>query len=572
MPQALFFTLVLALGFLNQAWADPSLERREPERALVGKACPLSYAQLEGNVAARRLAEMRVYDKVQRLRERFAEFPGIQSADNRAFLKVAEAANRGEPTIAKFFFDVENAVLKDLNDKVVKDKELVTALTNLHKDVLWNFIQADPLLKKHLVAQYSDFKSIRLAFDSADPAIQARLREKLSAVSERYKNYLTDISAKEGWDDRSRGLARNAQNWFHAGTGPSPDLAGLSAKCSRSLLNAAGIAVLRSFADCLPQLERAARHVRTYQGWAEKRFKSTSGFLVSDGNGRMVLSAEAIEALKKVTPREEGAEAFFTAIQEVVKARFGESITPKEARALSNYLTRADQFSPGLMQAERVNVDMGKDAVGVVSVDFKGQNARNIEETMKALSLTEGQPLAQRIRAVRAGEEKATAQLDAQKARLQRVFDRVFPGLKGEFTGDDGTGFFTARMPTSEEEGKIAKFWVEEGGGVADIRLTFQDFRYGDSRQPIPLAARSNMVVVAEGLEKDLRKELIHSVPRETLNSLQISVSLKNRASGNPVAVIRLIAKKDYQLAGKIKALAEKKGVAVEAVEFAPIP
>jgi hypothetical protein len=209
----------------------------------------------------------------------------------------------------------------------------------------------------------------------------------------------------------------------------------------------------------------------------------------------------------------------------------------------------------------------------VVSVDFKGQNARNIEETMKALSRTEGLPLADRVKAVRAGEEKATLQLEAQKARLQRVFDRVFPGLKGEFTGDDGTGFFPTRMPTPTEEEKIAKAWVEEGGGVADIRLTFQDFRYGDTKRPIPAAARSNMVVVAEGLEKDLRKELIRSVPRDLLNGLQISVSLQSRESGNPVAVVRLIAKKKSpELAEKVKLLAEKKGVAVEAVQFALIP
>lgn len=568
----MLYALNLSL-FLSAAvaLANPPAESRMPKTA--GWACPYTYAQLEGVVAARRLAEKPVYDKVERLRERFAQLAEEHSAQNRAFLELAEAANRGAPTKAKLFFDVENAVLKDLNDKVVKDKELVTALTNVHKDVLWNFIDADPLLHSHLVGRYSDFKSVRLAFDSADPAISQRLKEKLSAVSLRYRNYLADVAVKQGWEERGRGLARDPQNWFHGGTGATPDMAGLSAKCSRSRLGPAGYAMLRDFGECLPLLERAARQVRGYQGWAEKRFKGVEGFLVNDGQGRMVLSAEAIEALKKAAPQAEGAEALFTAIQETVRARFGVDISPKEARALSDYLTRADQFSPGLMQAERVNVDMGKKAVGVVSVDFKGQNARNIEETMKALSRTQGQPLAERVKAVRAGEEKATAQLDAQKARLQRVFDRLFPGLKGEFTGDDGTGFFTTRMPTAAEEEKIAKIWVEEGGGVADIRLTFQDFRYGDTKQPIPVGARSNMVVVAEGLEKDLRKELIHSVPRETLNGLQISVSLKNREAGGSSAVIRLIGReKTPGLAEKMKELAEKKGVAVESIQFTLIP
>jgi hypothetical protein len=551
--------LLLLLGSAS-AFAAESLERRAP--ATAGRSCALSYASLEDAIAARRLAEKPVYDKTARIRARYAEFNGIRSADNRAYLEIAEAANRGGATKAKFFFDVENAVLKDLNDKVVKDKDLVTALTNLHKDVLWNVVQADPLLKPHLVAKYSDFKSIRLAFDSADPAIEARLREKLAAVAARYKNYLNDVAAKEGWDERSRGLARDAQNWFHGGTGSSPDLAGLSAKCSRSQLGAGGLAQLRGFADCLPRLERSVRQARAYQGWAEKRFRNVDGFLVDDGGGRQVLSAEAIEALKKVSPKAEGADAFFAAIQEAVKDRFGASISPKEARALSDYLTRADQFSPGLMQAERVVVDMGKEALGVVSVDFKGQNARNLEETMKALSRTEGKPLVEKVKAVRAGEELATKRLDAQKARLQRVFDKVFPGLRGEFTGDDGTGFFTARMPSPAEEEKIARAWVEEGGGVADIRLTFQDFRGA------PLSARSNMVVIAEGLEKELRKELIRTLPRETLNGLQISVSLKGHA--DPTVVIRLLGKgkPSAALAAEVKRIAEGKGVRVEAVTF----
>jgi hypothetical protein len=439
---------------------------------------------------------------------------------------------------------------------------------------LWSFVQSDPLLKKHLVAKYSDFKSVRLAFDTADKSIQARLNDRLRAVSLRYKRYLNDVAVKENWDSRSRGLARDAQNWFHGGTGSSPDLAGLSAKCSRSQLGPIGVAVLRSLTDCLPRLERAARHARTYQAWAEKRFKGVDGFLVGDDGGRLVLSAEAIEALKKVAPKGEGADAFFASIQEAVKSRFGAEISAKEARALSNYLTRADQFSPGLMQAERVVVDMGKDAVGVVSVDFKGQNARNLEETMKALSRTEGRSLVERVRAVRAGEELATAQLDAQKARLQKVFDRLFPGLKGEFTGDDGTGFFGARMPTPEEERMIARAWREEGGGIADIRLTFQDFRYADTGQPIQADARSNMVVVAEGMEKDLRKELIRRVSRRELNGLQIAVSLRLREGGKPLAMIRLLGAgaAPEGIAEDVKRLAEGMGAEVSAVEFSSVP
>jgi hypothetical protein len=509
--------LFVFVFWLTQVWA------LEPPEVL--SSCASFYAEVVPHN----------YNKEERILQRHAVFGGIRDRDNRTFVGLARYANSGMPTPAKLFFDLENAVLKELNDKVVQDKDFVTALTNLHKDVVWQTISADPVLRKHIVAKYSDFKSVRLAFDVDNPEIRRKLKEKMTEINGRYRDYVASLGLKAGWQEKARGLAADARNWYHGGVGASPDEAGLATRSSRYF---SGVSEVRSFLESKELLEESRRVVTKYQQWTETRFASVPGFLTLAPGGKKVLSAEAIESIRKVSPKENTNLGYQEAIQKVLRERFQISVSGEEALALREMLNQADRFSPGLLLEERVVIDLGQPAAEVLSADFKGQNARNLEETLKAL-VEPNKSLEETVRLARAGEEAATRSLEERKGRFQRVLGEMFPGLKASFSGDDGMAFLPKPL-TEVERKKFAELWQREGGRAEDIRLTFERFQYADTGKSIPTEMRSKLVVAAEGMEKKLRADLIASVPRERLNDLQIAVALTGNETKKASAKIYL--------------------------------
>jgi hypothetical protein len=524
---------LLALLFLPEltASARAKLAGVAAGDAAYERSCRLNYAAFESGTAERRNADRVAYDKETRIAARHARFEKVGDADNAHFIPMAIKANAGEPTPAKLFFFSENAVLKELNDKVVMDKDLVTALTNLRKDLEHFHLALDPELGPHIVARYSDFKVLQIGLDTNDPALVAKLHKKLAAINGRYGDYLADIAEKRGWSEKGNGLAQYSQRWFHAGYGASPDEAALAARDSRTAPLVNGAPQLRSIAQARPGLEQAARNTGRYQAWAAKRFANVDGMLVDAGQGRKVLSAEAIEAMKKATPLSPGAEGYREAVRKVLKARFGADVSAKEADALKNYLALADRFSAPLLLEKRVVIDMSQPASAVISADFKGQNARNLEQTLMALARSEGEPFPVRIKEVRRGETIATEKLELLKTRYQRALSATVPNLEGQFSGDDGMGFLTKAF-SDDDKLRFVRNWQKEGGGLGDLRLTFEEFRYYDTGANIPGDARSRLVVEAESVEKKLREKLLGPLNRRELNDTKILVSLEGAEKG----------------------------------------
>lgn len=464
----------------------------------------------------------------KRVQEDFATFRKITEADNKVFNDLAKKANAGEPTEAKLFADVEMAVAKQANDKFVNNKDLVTGLSNLHKEILWKNISQDPDLAKQIVGKYSDFKSVRFAFRENTPAIEAKLKKALTEANIQYEAALEELATKLKWEEKARGIAKNRRDWFHGGIGGSPDEAGLAARQSRSLKNEAGFSEMRSFKEVSPRLEKSAQEFQRVQRWAEERFKNVDGMLTDAGGGRKILSPEAIEAYKKVTPLEDTRDAFVAAVQKDFKARFGVDLKRQQVESLQKYLDITDQFSPGIFVEKRVEINLGLRDKGIISGDFKGQNARNFHETMQALVSTEGRNFAERVKAVRKGEDRATYALNQKKEVFKKSVEKVFGKVDPEwekhvfFTGDDGIYLPKNALSRIKEE-EFMDVWLQSSK-ADDLRQTFIASRYGDSQTLIPTDLRSEFVVAAESIEKKMRGALIQKVPREDLNGVQFAI------------------------------------------------
>lgn len=528
--RAAFFFLILFL-VSPDAGARAKLAGVKAGDEAYRKLCQLNYSRFEDSIARRRELEAPSYDKMRRMRERFERFRKVNGAHNREFNDLARRANAGEITAAEAFYFSENAVLKELNDKVIADKDLVTALTNLRKDLEHFHLTLDPEIAPHIVAQSSDFKVFQLALDSAEPKLLAKIQQKVAMMNERYAEFLADAAAERGWVARGNGLAKDPRSWFHAGVGATADEASLAARDSRTVKWGEAGPQVRSFLQARGNLERAGRFADRYQAWAARRFADVDGFLSAAGNGEKVLSAEAIETMKKVSPAAPTAEAYRDAVIAAIDERFHLRVSPKEADALKNYLSLSDRFSPSLLLDERIEIDMGQAAAAVVSADFKGQGARNIEETMKALAQTKGEPLAGRVQEVRRGEELATGKMEALKGKYAEALQDTVPGLRGQFSGDDGMGFL-AKSFAEEDKIRFVKNWLNRRGALGDLRLTFENFRYRDTGKLIPKDARSELVVSAEAVEKKLRAKLLKTLGRKELNDTMILVSLEGEEHG----------------------------------------
>ncbi|RZA02246.1 MAG: hypothetical protein EOP11_16840, partial [Proteobacteria bacterium] len=405
------WALLLLLTFAMPAGAKPKLAGMAAGDAAFEQSCRVNFARFESGIARDRQANGVVYDKESRLVSRHARFDKITDEDNARFIPMALKANAGEKTEAELFYFSENAVLKELNDKVVADKDLVTALTNLRKDLEHFYLHQDPELKIHLAGQYSDFKTLQIGLNTKDPRVVARLDEKIGIINKKYSDYLSSVAEKRVWREKGSGLAKDSTSWFHAGVGASPDEAALAARDSRYQTLTEKGPRLRSFAEAQSGLDASGRFADRYRTWVAKRFSGVEGMLTDAGTGRYVLSAEAIEAMKKATPLEPTAAGYAESVRAVLKKRFGADISFKEAEALKKYMDLADRFSPPLLMDKRVVIDMSQPAAAVISADFKGQNARNLEETLKALARTEKAPLPNRVKEVRRGEGLATAKL-----------------------------------------------------------------------------------------------------------------------------------------------------------------
>jgi hypothetical protein len=528
------FLIIFALvSPLVEAKAPPRLAGAEAADEAYRAMCASKFAAFEAQIADRRRQEGIVYDKERRLRGRHGVFAELAEPDNGHFILLARRANSGSPTRARLFVDLENAVLKELNDKVVKDKDLVTVLTNLHKDVLFNLLKRDELLWPLVMGRYSDFKSIRLALSEDSPLIRRRLASLLTEANQRYTEYLASMADERGWAERASGLAANTRNWYHGGIGASPDQAGLATRYSRSQ---SGPAVLRSFKEAEPALARAADSLQRDFLWIEERFSSVPGLLT--GGSEKVLSAELIETVRKTTASAERPR--LAELRRNLGLRFSATFSEQEVERLDRLVNLADQFSPGLLLARREVIDLGRASThGVISSDFKGQNARNIEETMKAIRQSQQQPLAQRIVGVRAAESRATESLDLRKARFQRVVGELFPGQSAQFSGDDGI-LFLPRVLNEEDRNRFIQLWLNSGGRPEDLRLTFERFDYRDSGATIPGDIRSQLVGQAENLEKGLRAKLLGAFTRDQLNNTLIAVEWWAREAGPPEVRVRI--------------------------------
>lgn len=435
------------------------------------------------------------------LKSQYVHFSPTSVAQNEAWILKAESTSR-----SRTFFDVENSQLKHLND-TLNDKDLVTSLTNYHKDILFRKVKtledANPGL---VVSRYSDFKSSRFAFEGKVPAdIEDQLAKILKESNQEFTQSVSGIRELQG-----------AENWLRGGVGKTADEANVAARYSRQsstneLQRFSNSSLTRTLEAKISQAEVERTSLR-------QEFAGT-GLL--DGNG---FHQDVFDLTRKNADARD--------LEAALKARFAlESVPVGATEKLQNYVKAVDEFSPGIHIAKREITTLSEAQYGGLSADIIGLGGANLRATANALAESKG--LAEVLENTRKAEKIVTKDFIAQKKFYEEAVTRsVEPGkLRTVCSGDDCISTAVVPLTTQEKEKIIQAVASSKYSGT--FRFSF--VADGVKNQE----ARTILSTHGESLEKTLRTSLSNSLEPNKLKGLTFGIDLKTRElNRGPVRLI----------------------------------
>ncbi|MFN7455351.1 MAG: hypothetical protein ACK5RO_11905 [Pseudobdellovibrionaceae bacterium] len=425
-----------------------------------------------------------------------------------------EAASVTRADGKTFFLDVENSALKKLND-VTKDKALVTALTNRHKELLMGRMTT---LEKQFpnveFLPYSDFKSVRFAFRPRPPAteippqFQRELQSAFQETNTRFAQSLREAQLLRPNDE--------PLEWFRAGVGQTADQANSAARYSR---NISGSNRVQNFSD--PSLQTDLRtSLDAAEMWRSDLQKSlgSTGLLETTNAGKMLPRPEVFDMVRKTETPEQ--------LQAVILARTGTQIPLPEARRLRDYTGLVDEFSAGIHTRQRVLATLEDNAAGGINLDFAGMGSQNLRGTAEAL--TRSNTVQNAVEQSRLAERSVTEVFNQRKVIAESTVNRVLSryGISAEIraSGDDMVVRPSRPIPPRARE-EIAQEMARNMNG-APVRMSH-----------VPPGVRApqdrNLIGVhGESVEKILRQKLEGVIPPEKLNSTVFMVDMQATEQG----------------------------------------
>lgn len=458
-----------------------------------------------------------------KLTERYLEYNPTTEAQNLAWIAKAE---KGIDSDAKYFLSVENSKIRELNN-TLKDKNLVTSLTNYHKDILRSKI--DELQKEFpnlVIERYSDFKSMRFAFSGEIPKdLEKRLAVIFDSSNAEFSKYLADSKLVRQAD--------GASDWFRGGLGQSADQANVAARQSRTkssneLLSFKSDEVVAALQNDLGIQELSRQTL-------QRDLSKTP--LVHNAT----LDSDVFDIVRK-NPGDT------SAIQKSLEQRYATKVSADTAKEIEKYVRLTDKFSPDIYIAKRELAHLNDAVYGGFSADIAGMGAANLKGTAEALATSPS--IERALIATRKAEIEVTKDFKAQRDYLNQVLDKNLPGkTKTVCSGDDCVAVALAPL-TEAEKTKIVQ-------ALADSRY---NGRYRLSFIPegvVEDQARNMLATHGESLEKMLRSQLKGSLPNSKLSSLTFAVDMKTTTQ-NAGAVKLLTGERGASLTTKERELVQK--------------
>lgn len=318
--------------------------------------------------------------------------------------------------------DVENAFLKDLNDKewlregngpFKKDRDLVTALTNQHKQILQAKMKefAAKYGKELDIKSYSDFKSQRFALIpkkgewqkmGIPKAVLDDLEKTYREANEEFAKKVADLGIESKLDPKK---------WFNAGMDSSADEANLNARLARKLPKNDG-GIVRSNTLLIKKMKVDAYQAITAARSKLDRLPKDSPLLANVEETR-IPKPEIFDIVKKNSGSPEKLEASLRSFYPGVELPEG------IAADLIDYAKKTDTFQPGIWQSSRQVASVAEAHHGGITIDVTGMGSNNAYQT--ALQAAKCVSLLQLTKCTRDGERSVTREFHDKMNAIRDV-------------------------------------------------------------------------------------------------------------------------------------------------------
>lgn len=317
-----------------------------------------------------------------------------------------------------FYVAVENAQLKTLNDKIIRDKDLVTALTNFHKELFINNLKT--ALPENSFSLYSDFKSIRLRVYEASSESSFALLE--SIIRQTNKEFFEHPYLKKIVRE---GDLKKA-DWFTLGIGNTEGESAFAARGARL-----SSSHTMRFND--PQFQ--TEMLQKLNAFKNLHYKLLD--IVRETNMVEDSSSIGLEFSLDLFVHCRKAGDAPTLLNYLLEEFPTAQIGTQTAKNFLTYCSLADEFSPSLLTAKREVLTIDQAPHGVMALDFVGLGAENLKATKRAL--IQAKDLSDALNKSRLEEKVVTKSFIERKYMVQSVIHNYFEGqVNIKFSGDDG--------------------------------------------------------------------------------------------------------------------------------------
>lgn len=458
--------------------------------------------------------------------QKYLDYNPTTVAQNEEWIRLADSGR----SKGRYFLEVENSKMKELND-TLKDKNLVTSLTNYHKELTLNEIKQ--LEKKYpglKIDPYSDFKSVRLAISGKVPK---NIYEELSAAYARINSEFGKTLAEQGLIRKTE----KPETWFRAGFAETADEANLYARYGRGQQ---GTNNIQSFKD--PTVKEALNtRLSDIRNLNDSLRRELAGSSAIDGAS---FHEDVYDIVRKNPGKPEK-------IKADLKNRFGlENISDSTIQKLQSYGKAVDEFSPGIRVAKRELATLDDAAFGGLSADVIGLGSMNLKATADALA--SAKDLSSSIDKARLGERAVTQKFNSQKTAFQEALKKAVDpsALKSVCSGDDCIAVAT-RPLTALEKSKILT-QISEGPYAGRFRMAFVPDGVADK------SVRNALATHGESIEKVLRKNLSANMNAEKLRNITFAMDMKTKKLGEGGVGLIVGSKKSQPLTGQEKKQIQK--------------
>ncbi len=453
------------------------------------------------------------------------------------------------------YVDVENAILKDLNDLVFEEKKLGDAVINLHQNIFYEELQK------------------KIVLTGKGNSLEKILEEIYAETNERFLLQLKEAKLTELWGAYS-GQISNPKQWFLSGIGHNPIEANMAARGARSHLASGPEGKLLNFSDHLPKLYEDLKVIEDSQkALATSSILLKEGLLTSIGKERgalkYILSDEVIEVLRK---NKRGSFVNEAEYQQMIRGRLkelynGVEIGDSEINLMTKYFENCDAINPPLFIRDRHKIELALAEHGIVSLDFSGMGVENIKAIMSAMSMVDLSS-SSKVEAVNVafaktwqGVEAVTEKFNDQKKWYSNIINNMEKGdgkNPVHFSGDDGI-FLPFKKWTDEKKRELVSIMSKQGS--SKFRVVFVESSFSDGGV-IPEHLRSQLVVKSENFEKDIRKAVVGMGPdkisKEQAKKIMVSLDYLPSKDGSGTFNLLIGGEADEEMVKKIEKAAEK--------------